>query len=96
MKESQKYKLMDLIEEIKKLDAMILLHRNVGKETFMSSQYEAKKVKLVGEIIDELVSPALQSPESFSLIQKILSKFYPPENENKISDEGIEQLAEAI
>ena len=56
-----------------------------------------KKTKLISELIDDLVSPALQSPKSFSLIQLILSKFYPSFDEIQMkSDDDFFKLAAAI
>jgi hypothetical protein len=90
-------KLMDLIEEIKKVDAMILLHENLDDANFMGSQYEAKKTQLISNLIDELVSPPIQSPQSFSLIQRIIDRFYPILDKDKMKyDNEIAQLAAAI
>jgi hypothetical protein len=44
MKKAEVYKLMDLIEDIKKLDELISLHRQLDTSDFMISQYEAKKL----------------------------------------------------
>jgi len=96
MKKAGIYKLMDLLEEIKKVDAMILLHQDLDKSQFMVSQYEARKTKLIGSLIDELVSPTVQSPQSFSLIKLVIEKYYPS-NKNRIEfDTDIEKLAAAI
>lgn len=96
MKNLQVFKLIDLIEEIKKVDAMLLLHDNLDSSSFMSEQYESKKTKLMSQLIDELISPSVQSPQSLSLIQQILSKFYPQTDKNQKYDEDIEKLAAAI
>ncbi|KAA8473913.1 hypothetical protein BDE36_1102 [Arcticibacter tournemirensis] len=97
MKKADIYKLTDLIEEVKKIDAMILLHQNIDESQFMVSQYEAKKTKLIGEIIDELAAPSVQSPRSFSLIQQILLKFYPPLSaDDRLYNDDISKLAAVI
>lgn len=96
MKDSQVFKLIDLIEDIKKVDAMILLHDNTGDSSFMSTQYESKKTKLMSQLIDELISPDVQSPQTLSLIQQVLTKFYPQTGKSLNYDGGIEQLAAAI
>ena len=96
MKKADIYKLMDLIEEIKKVDAMILLHQDLDKSKFMVSQYEGRKTKLIGSLIDELVSPPVQSPQSFSLIKLIIEKYYPSNKNMKEFDTDIEKLAAAI
>lgn len=87
---------MDLMDEIKKIDAIILLHKNSEDDDFMISQYEAKKIKLVAQLIDALAAPAIQSEQSFSLIQKIISKFYPKNDKNKENDKDLEELIATI
>ena len=97
MREIELYKLLDLIEEIKKLEELIKLHKSSDDSDFMVSQYEAKKIKLTSELIDELVSPEIQSAQSFSLIHRIIDKFYPSEDTNLINnDAAIQQLAASI
>jgi len=96
MKKSEIYIILDLMDEIKKIDSLLLLHKNSDSDDFMISQYEAKKVKLVGELIDSLVAPKVQSPQSFSLIQKILDKFYPPAYSREFEDESLKEIIAAI
>lgn len=43
MKKAEIYKLMDLIEEVNKLDELISLHRALESSEFMVLQYEEKK-----------------------------------------------------
>ena len=80
MKKNQLYKLIDLIEDIKKTDAMIKLHSNLDKSDFMVSQYQSKKDKLTSYLIQELVSPVVRSARSYFTIKLILEKFYPKLN----------------
>ncbi len=76
MKVSKKYQLQDLIEKIDKVDEMVKLHaKNPSK--FMLEQYEAKKEKLLGYLIDELVDSKMRSPYSFKLVLMALQKYYP-------------------
>jgi hypothetical protein len=97
MKKGEIYKLMDLIEDIKKLDELISLHRQLDTSDFMISQYEAKKTKLVGILIDELASPPVQSTQSYLLIKMLLNKYYPFKPEDGlIADSDISKLAAAI
>ena len=97
MKKVEIYKLMDLIEDIKKLDELISLHRELGTSDFMISQYEAKKTKLMGLLIDELASPPVQSTQSYLLIKMLLNKYYPVKSEEQlIMDSDISKLAAAI
>lgn len=76
MKESVVYKLMDLIEDIKEVNRMILLHSD-NPSDLMLIQYKAKREKLMSYLIDELVKPEVRSPKSFALIIKSLDKLYP-------------------
>jgi hypothetical protein len=88
---------MDLIEDIKKLDELISLHRQLDTSDFMISQYEAKKTKLMGSLIDELVSPPVQSTQSYLLIKLLLNKYYPVKPEDElIIDSDIIKLAAVI
>jgi hypothetical protein len=64
MKQGQLYKLPDIVEDIKKVDAMIKLHAEQDESVFMLNQYQARKDKLAGILIDELVSPSLRSSRS--------------------------------
>ena len=67
---------MDLVDDIKKVDEMIQLHAT-NSSTFMLEQYSLQKEKLIGYLIDELVTPELRSAKSFEIIRKIIDKFYP-------------------
>jgi hypothetical protein len=97
MKKAEIYKLMDLIEDVKKLDELISAHRQSDPTDFMISQYEAKMTKLVGTLIDELASPPVQSTDSYLLIKKILNKYYPFTPEDAlIADSDISKLAAVI
>ncbi len=69
-------RLQGLLEDIKKVDAMILLHATNDSD-FMREQYLERKVRLTGYLIEELMSPEARSIESFSLISAVLSKFFP-------------------
>ena len=50
MEQGLVYKLMDLIEDVKKLDELILIHRQLDASDFMVSQYEAKKPNWWGHL----------------------------------------------
>jgi hypothetical protein len=97
MKKAEIYKLMDLIEDVKKLDELIAIHRQAGSSDFMISQYEVKKTQLMGILIDELASPPVQSTQSYLLIKMLLNKYYPVKSElDFIVDSDISKLAAAI
>ena len=76
MDEAKKYKLIDLIEDIKLVDALIKFHSN-DTSALMLDQYKYKKDKLVGYLIDELVDPEFRSVKSMFLIKTLIEKFYP-------------------
>jgi hypothetical protein len=94
MNSSKLYRLIDLIEEIKKIDEIILMHKNQGNDDFMSSQYESKKSKLMQDLISDLAANSNETPEVFKTIEKIIFKFYPNESPKKHSD--LDQLVAAI
>jgi hypothetical protein len=76
LKDSKKHEIQNLIDKIDKVDEMVKLHaKNPSK--FMLEQYEAKKEKLLGYLIDELVDSKMRSPYSFKLIFMALQKYYP-------------------
>lgn len=97
MKKVEVLKLMDLVEDIKKLDELIVTSRKKKTSDFVLNQYEAKKIKMVGSIINELANPPIQSIESYLLIKKILNKYYPnmPEEE-LMSDTDIGKIVAVI
>jgi hypothetical protein len=76
MNNVKKYKLMDLIENIKEVDAMIHLHSK-DDSSLMLDQYKYKKDKLIGFLIDELVEPEYRSAKSMFVIKTVIEKFYP-------------------
>jgi hypothetical protein len=69
--------LKELIENIKKTDEMISLHKTNNTLPIMVDQYEALKAKQITELIDGLAIPPYQTIESISVIKDILNKFYP-------------------
>lgn len=94
MKNSSLYKIKDLVDEMKKLDLLIDLHRKIDDDGFMYSQYETKKSRLMKELILELTKESDKTPDVFGVIRKIIIRFYPEETTILTSDLG--QLAEAI
>jgi hypothetical protein len=97
MKKVEVLKLMDLIEDIKKLDELISTSRKKKTSEFVLNQYEAKKIKMIGSIINELANPPIQSIESYLLIQKILNKYYPNiANDELANDVDISKIIAVI
>jgi hypothetical protein len=76
MKNAKKYRLMDLIDDIKNVEAMIKLH-STDTSAMMLEQYKYKKDKLISYLIDELVEPELRSAKSMLIIKIVIEKFYP-------------------
>lgn len=78
----KKHKLEDLILRIEEVDNMVKLHsKNPSK--FMLEQYQAKKEKLLGYLIEELADAKLRSPYSFKIIILALIRFYPELSDGK-------------
>jgi hypothetical protein len=87
--------LMELINNIKKTEEMISLHKN-DEFQLIIDQYEAIKAKQMAEFIDELAKPPFQSIESFSVIKLMIDKFYPSLNSGSPELKELGKLASAI
>ena len=74
-------KLIDLINDIKKVDALIQLHKNLNDSEIITNQYVAKKEKLIGYLINELNAPQNRSLESFHAIKLVIDNFYSKRDE---------------
>ena len=72
----KKYRLLDLFDEIKEVEAMIRLHLD-DPTSMMLEQYKYKKDKLTGFLIGELVKPEVRSEESILIIKLMIEIFYP-------------------
>jgi hypothetical protein len=102
MSSNKIFKLVDLIEDIKKVDEMIDLHQNDKDSSIMLSQYHAKKAKLTSYLISELItSPEFKLTNGLSLlfIKHFLDKFYPDSFINANTEKEIkvfEQLEAAL
>jgi hypothetical protein len=88
--------LKELIENIKKTDEMISLHRTNNTLSIMVDQYEALKAKQISELIDGLAMPPYQSIESISVIKHILNKFYPNIPEGLVKQKELKELEDTI
>jgi hypothetical protein len=84
-------KLIDLLNDVKKVDVMVRLH--VG-DSFMRNQYEAEKNKLISFLIDELVSPSVLSESSLHTVWMLIDKFYNPSE--MVVDDKLSKLEMAI
>lgn len=97
MKKVKLFQLMDLVEEIKKVEDLITTSRKTRTSALLIKQYETKKNQVMGSLINELTSPELQSTQSYLLIKLLLEKYYPvSEGDGGISDVDIAKLVKAI
>jgi len=88
--------LKELIDNIKKTEEMIVLHKTNNTSSLMASQYEALKAKQVSELIDGLAVPPYQTVESISLIKQILNKFYPNIPDDLVKQKELRELEDTI
>ena len=66
--------LKELIDNIKKTEEMITLHKTNGTSSLMTAQYEAIKAKQISELFGGLSMPPYQTVESISVIKHLLNK----------------------
>jgi hypothetical protein len=86
MEKEHIYKLLDLIEQINKVNKMIKLHSENDSE-FMASQYRHIKSEHVAELMQILNLSKVQPEENYLLLHRLLSEFYP--NNNLMQKESI-------
>ncbi len=67
-----------LLDDIRKLDDLIAMHRSVGND-FMYSQYETKKLDQFKKLLVLLADSKLNAsqPQTFHLISQLIHRFYP-------------------
>ncbi|WP_166921169.1 hypothetical protein [Flavobacterium poyangense] len=75
MTDTKLYHILDLIEEIDKVDKMILLHKN-SNSTLMSNQYKSQKLKLSNYLVQELLTNSDNRAEVMYIIKLFIEKFY--------------------
>lgn len=95
IKKEELFRLVDLIEELKKLDQMIELHSD-SNDTFMLSQYEAKKNQLTSYLIKEVTSLNLNTQSSLFFIKHLLDKFYPSSSFQTQKEEDLSILESCL
>lgn len=83
MQNSKILKLIDLINDIKKVDALLQLHFNLKDSEIITNQYAAKKEKLIGYLINELNEPKSRSQDTFHTIKLVIDRFYSDIKESK-------------
>jgi hypothetical protein len=94
MKRNHHFK--QLIDNIKKTDEMITLHKSIGDMPLIIEQYEFIKAKQISELIDSLVIPPYQSIESISVVKQILNKFYPELPSDLVKQKELREVEDAI
>lgn len=75
MKDNTLYSILDLIEEISKVDQIIDLHNN-SDSVLMINQYKNQKLKLSNYLFKELLTNNDNRPEVMYIIKLFIEKFY--------------------
>lgn len=75
MKDNKLYHILDLIEEIDKVDKMLILHKDSDSD-LMSSQYKNQKLKLSNYLVKELLTNSDNRAEVMYIIKLFIEKFY--------------------
>lgn len=75
MKDNKLYHILDLIEEIDKVDKMIILHKDSDSD-LMSNQYKNQKLKLSNYLVKELLTNSDNRTEVMYIIKLFIEKFY--------------------
>lgn len=87
MKDNKLYSILDLIEEIDKVDKMIDLHKNADSD-LMLNQYKDQKLKLSNYLFKELLTNSGDKPEVMYIFKIFIEKFYNDENHPVTFDEN--------
>lgn len=97
MEEKRLYHILDLIEEISKVDKMIQLHQE-SESTLMLHQYKSQKLKLSSFLFKELLSHSDHQTEVMHLIKLFIEKFYKNElqHSNRQKNESFERIEEVV
>jgi hypothetical protein len=75
MNDNKLYSILDLIEEIDKVDKMIYLHTS-SKSDLMLNQYKKQKLKLSNCLFKELLTNSDNRSEVMYIIKIFIEKFY--------------------
>ncbi len=70
------YRILDLIEQVKKVDEVIARHTSAGDTEFIISQYEYLRERFLGELLTEITAAGFQTSEAADLLQTTLAKFH--------------------
>ncbi len=85
MEKEKLYRLMDVLDEIKEIDELILKHESQGEEasSLMVDQYKARKEQLLTYFINEINASADYRSPRLSMIKMVMERFYPEDKEEK-------------
>lgn len=75
MKDNKLYHILDLIEEIDKVDKMLILHQDSDSD-LMLNQYKNQKLKLSNYLVKELLTNSDNRTEVMYIIKLFIEKFY--------------------
>ena len=102
MEKEKLYRLMDVLDEIKQINELILKHESQGKKAspLMIDQYKARKEQLLTYFINEINASSEYRSSRLSIIRLVMERFYPEikEEKNKVikQDENLSYLAKAL
>ncbi|WP_256011160.1 hypothetical protein [Desertivirga xinjiangensis] len=98
MKDNALYRILDLVEEIQKVEKMIEIHSD-SDSSLMISQYKSQKLKLTNLLVKELLQNSDNSSKVIYLLKLFIDKFYKREISayNSASDEiSFKRIEEAF
>jgi len=86
MEDNKLYHILDLIEEINKVDKMIEIHKK-SELDLMLKQYQNQKLKLSSLLFKELLTNTDNSTDVMYLIKMFIEKFYPVKGHHRFKKE---------
>lgn len=97
MKDNRLYTILDLIEEISKVDKMIEIHKTTASN-LMLSQYTSQKLKLSSLLFKELISNSDNRSEVMHLIKLFIEKFYSSDlkNTHYSANDSFKQIEDVV
>lgn len=102
MEKEKLYRLMDVLDEIKEIDELILKHESQGEEasSLMIDQYKARKDQLLTYFINEINASAENRSSRLSMIKIVMERFYTENKEDKTKaikvDKNFSSLVNAL
>jgi hypothetical protein len=93
------YRLMDVLDEIKKIESQLSHHEALGDSdtVILKDQYRARKEQLLVYFINELNASSLVQTHCLGIIKQIMEKFYRnPGGVASSEDEDLFELEQAI